>query len=535
MPFMRQLFLLGSLLLALPMWGGNRTVTVAVFTLNDFHCGIVQDLRKEIPGAPWVVQTLDSLKKEYPYHVTLSAGDNFGGSFYYSATRQSSLMPRVFCDMGITLSVPGNHAFDDGQEAFARKWADSDYLPRRWDFRYVCANMRREGRIPDSCQPWAVVPVPIGDGDTVKVAVTGLITANTPYQASARKVAGLEFDARYDAVLDSLEHLPGYSEVAEADVHVLATHITAYNLNGKPVFDDPGQDALYSLDRDDIDAIVAAHSHSKLAGYIQCGRSYPIVQAYWHGGYVGMLLCEVDPDTHRTLKVTPSIVPVNPHARLDVKAARLKAQIDEQIATTHFRGHALNEVLAHAAADIPHDRTVKTIETGVGQLVTEAYADAYRNATAEDGKEHEGDIVVGISHFGSIRAGFYAGDITVLDVGEALPFANPLKCYRYTGRQLKALLDFGLNRCRLGRMQTNRLRVEQDAKGNIRRIYARNNRGEEVPVNDKTRLILVTDDYITTGGDGYSPAFFPEADVIGVDVPQSTDAFIQYLQRKKTL
>ena len=178
MPFMRQLFLLGSLLLALPMWGGNRTVTVAVFTLNDFHCGIVQDLRKEIPGAPWVVQTLDSLKKEYPYHVTLSAGDNFGGSFYYSATRQSSLMPRVFCDMGITLSVPGNHAFDDGQEAFARKWADSDYLPRRWDFRYVCANMRREGRIPDSCQPWAVVPVPIGDGDTVKVAVTGLITAN---------------------------------------------------------------------------------------------------------------------------------------------------------------------------------------------------------------------------------------------------------------------------------------------------------------------------------------------------------------------
>ena len=77
--------------------------------------------------------------------------------------------------------------------------------------------------------------------------------------------------------------------------------------------------------------------------------------------------------------------------------------------------------------------------------------------------------------------------------------------------------------------------MEQDAKGNIRRIYARNNRGEEVPVSDKTRLVLVTDDYITTGGDGYSPAFFPETEVIGMDVPQSTDAFIQYLQRKKTL
>ena len=106
---------------------------------------------------------------------------------------------------------------------------------------------------------------------------------------------------------------------------------------------------------------------------------------------------------------------------------------------------------------------------------------------------------------------------------------------RIDAPEAPTLLDFGINRCRLGRIQTNRLRVEQDAKGNIRRIYARNNRGEEVPVNDKTRLILVTDDYITTGGHGYSPAFFPEADIIGVDVPQSTDAFIQYLQRKKTL
>lgn len=535
MSFLRQTFLAVGMLLSLAMSANPRTVTVAIFTLNDFHCGIVQDLRKEIPGAPWVVQTLDSLKSAYPYHLTLSAGDNFGGSFYYSATRDASLMPRVFCDMGIEMSVPGNHAFDDGQEAFARKWSDSDYLPRRWDFRYICANMRRDGRIPDSCQPWIVVPVPVDGGDTVRVSVTGLLTANTPYQASARKVAGLEFDSRYDRVLDSLKNLPGYGEVEEADVHILATHITAYNNNGKPVFDDPGQDALYSLDTDDIDAIVAAHSHSKLAGYIQCGRPYPIVQAYWHGGYVGMLLCEVDLESRRTLKVTPSIVPVNPHATLGVKAARLKAQIEEQLATTMFRGHALNEVLANAREDIPHDRTVKNVETGVGRLVTEAYADAYRCSVAQDGENHAQDVVVGISHFGSIRAGFYAGDVTVLDVGEALPFANPLKCYTYTGRQLKTLLDFGINRCRLGRIQTNGLRVEQDAKGGIRRIFARNNRGEEVEIGNKTRVVLVTDDYITTGGDGYSPSYFPENDVIAADVPQSTDAFIQYLQRKKEL
>ena len=514
---------------ALTAQAEGRTATIAVFTHNDFHAGIVQDLRKDIPGAPWVVQTLDSLKAVYPYHLTFSAGDNFGGSFYYAATRDESIMPQAFQDMGISLSIPGNHAFDDGQEAFVRRWSDSDYRSRHWNFSYVCANMRKDGGQMEGVQPWAVVPIPVGDADTVRVSITGLITANTPQQASARKLEGLTFDARYDRVLDSLARLPEYEAVRGADIHILGTHITALSHQGTPIFDDPGQDALYALDRDDVDAIVAAHSHSLLADYIACGRPYPIVQALWHGIYVGMLLCEVDLDSHRCLKVTPHVVKVNPHAKLNVKAARLKAQIDEQFQTTLFRGHPLSEVLTTIPADIPHDRTAKTVETGVGRLVTESYAEAYRQAALRADIQAT-DIVVGVSHFGSIRAGFYAGDITVCDVGEALPFANPLRFYRYTGKQLKELLDFGINRCLLGRIQTNGLRIVQDGKGAIRRIFAHDNKGREVEVTDGTRLTLSTDDYITTGGDGYSRAFFPEKDLIPLPTVSSTDAFISYLK-----
>lgn len=523
---------LGSIVLvatALTARAGGHTATIAVFTLNDFHAGIVQDLRKDIPGAPWVVQTLDSLKAVYPYHLTFSAGDNFGGSFYYAATRDESILPQVFQDMGISLSIPGNHAFDDGQEAFARRWSDSDYRSRHWDFRYVCANMRKDGLMPEGVQPWAVVPIPVGDGDTVRVSITGLITANTPQQASARKLEGLTFDARYDRVLDSLAQLPEYEAVRRADVHILGTHITAFSQQGTPVFDDPGQEALYAMDRDDVDAIVAAHSHSLLADYIACGRTYPIVQALWHGSYIGMLLCEVDLDAHRCLKVTPHVVKVNPHASLNVKAARLKAQIDEQYQTTLFRGHPLNEVLTTIPDDMPQDRTANTMETAMGRLVTESYAEAYRQAARAAGTPAS-DIVVGVSHFGGIRAGFYAGDITVCDVGEALPFANPLRFYLYTGKQLKELLDFGINRCLLGRMQTNGLRIEQDRKGGIRRVFAHDNGGREVEIADQTRLTLATDDYITTGGDGYSRTFFPEKDFIQLPTISTTDAFINYLK-----
>ena len=61
-------------------------VTVAVFSVNDFHGAFVADGRKGIPGAPALWQTLDSLRRVYPNHITVSAGDNFGGSYFYQST-----------------------------------------------------------------------------------------------------------------------------------------------------------------------------------------------------------------------------------------------------------------------------------------------------------------------------------------------------------------------------------------------------------------------------------------------------------------
>ena len=41
----------------------KHAVTVAVFSLNDFHAGLLPDRSQGTPGAAYVVQTLDSLKK----------------------------------------------------------------------------------------------------------------------------------------------------------------------------------------------------------------------------------------------------------------------------------------------------------------------------------------------------------------------------------------------------------------------------------------------------------------------------------------
>lgn len=504
----------------------QQTVQVAVFCINDFHCGLIQDVDKGTPGAAWVVQTLDSLKQVYPNHLTVAAGDNFGGSFFYTATQDKSLIPQFMRDMEISISVPGNHAFDCGQEHLADRWQSTLLCPRDWQMRYVCGNMRKDGRIPDYCLPWLVEKVDLKEGGSVSVGFTGLMTSNTPAQASASRIKGLTFDGRYGAVLDSLTTLPGYSEYANANVHLLLSHISTYMKDGVPAFDDRDVDNLYALDRSDIDGIFTAHSHNLVCGTVPCKRSYPVVQGYWHGGYIAMMLCDIDLATGRCLKVTPRVVKVNPHATLGPKAARLEAQIQEQYQTTTFRGLPLSTILTRCNATIEHDRTRKFEQKPMGTLVTTAYAEAYRKACPDKSSP----IVIGVSHIGGIRAGLSKGNITILDVGEVLPFANNLQAYSFTGKMLRPLMEYGINGCLLGHLQTSGIEVEMDKKGHVKRLFCTAPSGERMEIKDNTPLIIVADEFMTTGGDGYSPDFFPPEAHLPIALPAITDAFINYLR-----
>ena len=269
------------LLLLLTAWclTASAQVKVAIFSVNDFHASFVRNDAKGIAGAPALWQTLDSLKRVYPLHVTVSAGDNFGGSFFYNATN-GALMPVLFNGLGIRLSAVGNHEFDNGQRSLADKWADCPLRPEGWDISYVCANVRdaRTGRIPAFAQPVASVPLTLPGGKQLRVAFVGLITSSTPEQASKRRLTGLSFDGRYGAVLDSVMQLPEASLVKDAQIRVLLTHIGSYmDENGRAQWDDKDVAQLQKLDSPLWHGIISSHTHQRVAGYVNKAR-YPIVQ-----------------------------------------------------------------------------------------------------------------------------------------------------------------------------------------------------------------------------------------------------------------
>lgn len=523
------LLLLASLCLT-----ATAQVKVAIFSINDFHAAFVRNDYKGIAGAPSLFQTLDSLKRVYPVHLTVSAGDNFGGSFFYNATH-GALMPVLLNDLGIRISALGNHEFDEGQRALAQKWADSPLRPQGWDLTYVCANVRQASarRIPDFARPVVSVPLTLPGGQTLRVAVAGLITSMTPQQASTRRLSGLHFDGRYTAVLDSVMALPEGSLVEGAHLRLLLTHIgTAANEAGLPEWEDQDADWLKRIDGNRWHGVLSSHTHQTVCGTIN-EPGIPVVQGNWHGDYISMLVCTVDTAEMRVTSVEPQLVRVTPKQQLEAGPARLQAQIDSLLQHTRTAGGTpIGDRLTYASHTLTHDRNNKFTQTELGTLVCRSYAEAYRQAAKLSPKE----VVIGCSHFGTIRANLTQGPVSVLDVGETLPFANRLRAYRLTGKQIQQLVEFGLHNTRFGWLQTSYLRVEQDAESHVTRLMYEAPDHSLRTLKPKQKYVLVTDDYITTGGDGYSPDFFPEKQAIELpQLPTTTDAFINYLRAQESI
>lgn len=537
----RKAILSLSLTLALPsvaqQSGDAGTVpahcaTVAVFSLNDFHGAFVADARKDIPGAAAVWQTLDSLKAVYPYHVTVSAGDNFGGSYFYNATR-GALMPYFFDGIGVRLSAVGNHEFDDGLDALSRKWADSPCRPSGWGVDYVCANVRgADGNPPAVFRPFATAEVQLPTRK-LRVGFVGLLASSTPRQVSASRIRGLSFDGRYDRVLDSLAALPAFDAVRSSDIRLLLTHIGTEMRDGRPAWVDDDVPHLEAIADPLYHAVLSSHSHEAVCGRINGGL--PVVQGHWHGNYISLMKFTVDTVAGRVVSVEPELCRVNPAVTLGEGPRRLQAKIDSCLEHTLVMGGVpLRQRLTEATAALYHDRSDKYRMSEVGTLVTRAYAEALRRTAGLKADE----VIVGVSHFGSIRSGFLPGEVRVLDVGEVLPFDNALRVFRVSGRQLRELVEFGLHNRRYGWLQAGGLEMECDdaARLHVTRLYYTSPSGRRVRLKDSGLYYLVADEFVSNGGDGYPVEYFPAGAEVRVDgMPRATGAFVQYLGSRPTI
>ena len=511
----------------------NKPITVAIFSLNDFHGAFVQNKSQGIPGAPSVLQCLDSLKSVFPYNLTVAAGDNFGGSYFYNATH-GVLLPVFFNDMGIRISALGNHEFDDGQKVLAEKWKNDPLRPAGWDIEYLCGNVYdQDGKVPSYLTPFTTAEIPLSPTKTLRAGFVGLLASSAKEQIRAKNIVGMIFSGNYTHVLDSIEALPAFKTVRDAEIRSLLVHIGTYMKNGKPAWTDKNEAELYAIKSPLYQSILSGHSHEPVCGRIN-EAGYPVVQGWWHGNYISVMKYQVDTTSMKVLSVEPEIVRValKDRSQLGPVPLRLQCQIDSLLASTNTKGGVpIGTKLTVATEDMPHDRSVKYVESRMGQLVCSSFAEAFRKIAKKSDKE----VIIGMSHFGSIRGGFSKGDVSVLEVGEALPFSNPLKVFKLTGRQLHDLVDFGFHNKRYGWIQTSNLETQRDADNNVLKMTYVSPKGKRVAIKDNGTYYVCADEFMTTGGDGYDPKFFPKSQEVKVSLPETTDAFITYLKQQKSI
>lgn len=509
-----------------------HTVDFTTFCINDFHGAFIANPAQAIPGAPSVLHCVDSLKQLYPHHLTVAAGDNFGGSYFYNATK-GVMLPVFFNELGINISALGNHEFDDGQASLTNKWRGLPMRPKDWDITYVCANVFKDKKYLPFEQPFAVREVQITPQKKLKVAFVGLLASSAKEQIRSKNIVGLEFSGRYREILDSLKKESSFAPVRDAHVRTLLLHIGSEMKDNRPIWHDKNAKNLYSINDPFYHAVLSGHSHDLVCGDIN-KQKYPITQGVWHGMYINVMHYAIDTLSMKVVDVKPEIVkvPFTPKERLSGRALQLSKQIDSLLVNTKTDdGVAIGTQLTIAKANYPHDRSNKYVESEMGRLVCSAYSETFRAA------EHLGDkaVVVGVSHFGSIRAGFVKGKVSVLEVGEALPFSNALKVYEMKGKDLLKLLEFGYNNQRYGWIQCSNLKVIRNAEGHVTKAFYVSPKGKKRVIKKNTKCYVVADEFMTNGGDGYSPKFFPQTKLIEVELPSTTSAFINFLSKQESI
>ncbi len=480
--------------------GGRAVKPLTVLGLNDFHGQLdpttlpFDGINTRVGGASTLATLFDEDAAALPGPaLLLAAGDNVGASPPNSALLEDQPAIDVENAWGLDATSYGNHEFDYGVERLLEQQA-------RADFPFLATNIveTATGKAPSWVRPSAVFRV-----NGVKVGVIGAGLKQTPELVSAGATAGLKF-------LDEAEQIKSESKrLRRNGVRVQIVVIHQGTANGSnavdgtaPVpWDGPIIKITQALQDTTIDAVIAGHTHrvsNLMVGRIlvtegiNAGATYSVLQLMVKGGDVTWAGGSTRVAT--TLGVAQ---------RPDVKAI-----VDDANAETAV---LRNQVVGTQSADIERDPT-RLSESQMGNLVADAMRDKYPGIDAA------------LTNSGGLRAdlletpptsGEQPGEITWGEVFAVLPFGNRTVIETLTGAQLEQALLNGVSpacnpQIATGRFpQVSGLKISYGCNGTTPVINGvwkapAGVDGPLTPIADTDSIRIVTNDFMFTGGDGYT-------------------------------
>ena len=430
----------------------GREAALRLLYVNDFH-GFAEPYQplgsaEPLGGAAYLAGAVDRRRNERPT-LLLAAGDMIQGNNWANLFQGKSSI-ELMNAMGFDAMAVGNHEFDFGPQVLLERLTEAG-------FPFLGANVQGLAGLK---------PYVIKTCGGIRVAIIGVVTADTPITTHPSNVTGLKFTSPEGAVARCLQELKG-----QADLMVVLSHL------GYP------EDRALAQKVPGIDVIIGGHTHTRLETPVRVNHTI-IVQAWEHAKALGVL--DLDLEDGKIVKFAGHLEEIKPASgQADQAAQRIVAQYSLQVDAR------LDKMVGETEVDLDGEQ-VRSRETNLGDLVT----DIMRAATGADAALING---------GSIRASLHRGKVKAKDVYAALPFDNYLVAIRLTGRQLRQALEHGVSapEARAGRFpQVSGLSFTYSRRAPV---------GERVrgvlvqgrPLDPGKQYVVATNDFLAAGGDGY--------------------------------
>lgn len=464
---------------------GPEVYQLRVVHTNDHHARIEPVLNGSTPvhgGVSRRKTLIDAIRNEGGNQVLLDAGDVFQGTLYFNQYRGMADL-EFYNAMRYDAVAIGNHEFDIGQAPLAT-------FINGARFPVLSANIQADASSPLAglIKPWTVIWV---GGQAI--GIIGVTTEETTVLSNPGP--GVTFTNYIDAVKQ------GVAALRQAGV----TKIIALTHVGVEA------DRVLASQVDGLAVVIGGHSHTPMGPMVStanANRPYPeviaspsgkpvIVAQDWEWGrWLGDLTIGFDANGDITTVVAGNPTEVLPSVMADTgfenRITAFRAPLDQLRATPVGETQV---ALNGARAD------VRTKETNLGNMI----ADSTLAKTVGAGSQ------IAIVNGGGVRTSIPAGRVTLGQVLEVHPFGNTLVVMTVTGAQVKEALENGVSQVETvaGRFpQVGGMRFSWDATApagsRVTGIQIADGKGGFTAIDPNASYRLVVNNFIATGGDGYS-------------------------------
>lgn len=460
---------------------GDDTFDLYVVHTNDVHGRIEEGTDGSLGYAK--LSTLLKMGRSVTDNIlVLDAGDVLHGTNLANVFEGESVGV-LLAMLGYDAVAPGNHDFNYGADRLIEL---ADMSQSIGGPKVLAAN------IVDESGNLVFQPYQVYDFNGFKVVVIGLSTPDTKTKSHPKNTEGLTFwDDSY--IQYAQEAIDLANEIG--DYVIVLGHI-GLDADGSGLTSD-----MICSSLDGIDLFVDGHSHTVLENGLRVNDTLIVSTGNYLNniGLVDVSVVDGVAEGESAMLIPASEV-IDPSTSALAKSLGITSVADDPAITSYVENlnadldERFSQIVANVPVDLDGEREhVRTRVTNLSRLICQAITDS----TGAD---------FTIINGGGIRASISAGEVTLGDINNVLPFTNTVAVCEITGEQVYEALEYGYSMAPESNAAFSQSDLKvvysrfADAGSRIRRVLL----PDGTPLDRNASYTVATNDFMAAGGDGYT-------------------------------